>query len=420
MLPYFTAPRNPLAWGAIVLTTSLAAPAAQTRGALPTAAPAERLDLLTFAQGAIPLSIGGAGAKLGADFETAVRIADGDPSPFVIVDGAPADADTEFVYQLPALTTFDRFAVPNVTETPSPSQTFTRTVEVHGSSTSATSGFVLLASATLQTHTARGLVTELTIAGRPAVQWIKVRLAGGITVMRPSSSFQFSEIIGNGVQGSPELATHFQGAWRTGANRLRLTQRGPVVSGCYDTSGVLNGTVTGNILRATGVSRADKTPSAFVLSVAADGAVRGVRSSNNSPFRLYTVASAPAGDGPSCPEPPAPALGCGSVIHGINFAFDSADIRPESAAVLTELFNGLRADASSKVLIEGHTSSEGTDEYNLQLSDRRARAVVADLVKRGLASQRLTAMGLGESRPLATNNDESGRALNRRVEVKCQ
>jgi outer membrane protein OmpA-like peptidoglycan-associated protein len=181
----------------------------------------------------------------------------------------------------------------------------------------------------------------------------------------------------------------------------------------------LNGTVTGNILRATGISRSDKTPSAFLLSVAADGAIRGVRSSNNGPFRLYTVAPA-VGDGPDCPAPPPPALGCGSVIHGINFAFDSADIRPESDAVLAELFNGLRADQSAKVLIEGHTSSEGTDEYNLKLSDRRAAAVVADLVTRGLPSQRLTAAGLGESRPIATNNDESGRALNRRVEVKCQ
>jgi outer membrane protein OmpA-like peptidoglycan-associated protein len=399
---------------------SIATLRAQSRGGQAVSPPPERIDLLTFAQGAIPVSIGGAGAKLGADFEAAVRSADGDPTPFVIVDGAPAYADTEFVYQLPALTTFDRFAVPNVTETPSPSQTFTKTVEVHGSSTSASSGFTLLASAVLETHKTRGLVTDLKVVAKPGVRWVKVRLVGGIDVMRPTSSFQFSEIVGNGTQATPELATHFQGTWRTGANRLRLTQRGPVVSGCYDTSGVLNGTVTGNILRATGISRSDNRPSAFVLSVSADGAIRGVRSSNNSPFRLYTVATAGAGDGPECPAPPSPALGCGSVIHGINFGFDSAEIRPESNAVLAELFNGLNADPSSKVLIEGHTSSEGTDQYNLQLSDRRARAVVADLVKRGLATQRLTAVGLGESRPIATNNDESGRTLNRRVEVKCQ
>ena len=52
--------------------------------------------------------------------------------------------------------------------------------------------------------------------------------------------------------------------------------------------------------------------------------------------------------------------------------------------------------------------------------ERRAQAVVADLIGRGLASQRLSAVGIGERRPIATNNDESGRSLNRRVEVKCQ
>jgi OOP family OmpA-OmpF porin len=145
-----------------------------------------------------------------------------------------------------------------------------------------------------------------------------------------------------------------------------------------------------------------------------------VRSSNRAPFRFYTVAPAGSGTGFECRDPSPPTLGCGSVIHGITFAFDSAEIRPESGAVLTALHNGLRANKSAKILIEGHTSNEGTDAYNLALSERRAQAVVADLTKRGLAAARLAAAGIGESRPIATNVDESGRSLNRRVEVKCQ
>ena len=74
----------------------------------------ERIDYLTFAQGAVPLSIGGSGAKLGAGFEHAVRVTDGDPTAFTVVNAAAAETDTEFLYQLPAPTTFDRFAVPNV------------------------------------------------------------------------------------------------------------------------------------------------------------------------------------------------------------------------------------------------------------------------------------------------------------------
>jgi OmpA-OmpF porin, OOP family len=380
----------------------------------------ERIDYLTFAQGAVPVGIGGVGATLGADFERAVRITDGDPTPFSVISGAAADAATEFVYALPALTTFDRFAVPNVLETPSPAVTFTRLVEIHGSTTSPTEGFVLLAAATLQRHKARGMLTELTIAARRPVRWVKVRLVGGLDVLTPTSSFEFSEIVGNGSQETPDLATNFGGVWRTQANRMELTQRGPVVSGCYDRTGDLAGTVTGNILRATGLDRSDKTPSHFILSVASDGSLRGVRSTNRGPFRLYTVASASAGSKSACTQPAAPALGCGSVIHGISFAFDSAEIRPESAGVLEELFRGLRSEKSSAILIEGHTSSEGTEEYNQSLSERRAQAVVAELVRRGLARDRVSAVGIGERRPLASNDDESGRSLNRRVEAKCR
>jgi outer membrane protein OmpA-like peptidoglycan-associated protein len=249
---------------------------------------------------------------------------------------------------------------------------------------------------------------------------VKVRLVGGINILQPASFFEFSEIIGHGTQEVPPLATHFAGIWRTQANRVRLVQNGPVVSGCYDSAGDLKGTVTGNILRATGIDRGDKTRSAFVLSVAADGGLQGVRSTNGSPFRLYTLAAAPAGTRVDCGEPPPPALGCGSIIHSILFVFDSAEILPASSAVLDVLFRGLQSDSSVRIAIEGHTSSEGTDDYNERLSQRRAQSVVAELVRRGLPSQRLTAMGVGERRPIATNNDESGRSLNRRVEVTCQ
>ena len=88
--------------------------------------------------------------------------------------------------------------------------------------------------------------------------------------------------------------------------------------------------------------------------------------------------------------------------------------------MLATLFKGLSGDRSASIVIEGHTSSEGTNEYNQSLSERRAQAIVADLVKRGIDQKRLQAVGLGETRPIAPNTDESGRSLNRRVEVKCQ
>ncbi|RPI54019.1 MAG: hypothetical protein EHM55_12055 [Acidobacteria bacterium] len=161
----------------------------------------------------MPVGIGGAGTKLGANFEAAVRITDGDPTAFTVSSRAIADTDTEFVYQLPALTTFDRFAVPNIVETPSPTVTFTKVVEVHGSATSATEGFQMLASATLQTHRSRGLVTELPVTRTLPVRWIKVRLVGGINILQPASSFEFSEIVGNGTQETSPPVTHFSDVW---------------------------------------------------------------------------------------------------------------------------------------------------------------------------------------------------------------
>jgi len=101
------------------------------------------------------------------------------------------------------------------------------------------------------------------------------------------------------------------------------------------------------------------------------------------------------------------------------FDFDSATLRPDAEPILDQLHAALAADPSASIRIEGHTSSEGTEAYNQDLSERRARAVVDELVRRGLEAGRLRSAGLGESRPVAPNDDESGRSLNRRVEVHC-
>jgi hypothetical protein len=381
----------------------------------------QRIDYLTFAQGAVPLSLGGASVALGAGFEEALRAIDGSPVGFTLTDKPGGhETDTEFVYALPAPTVFDRFAVPEIRETPSPNQTFTKTIEIHGSATGPDSGFTLIGRGTLTTHKQRGETTELTVTSKLPVSWVKLRLVGGIQPLRPQMFFEFSEIVGNGTQQRPALADHFRGVWQGRGVLIELRQDGPVVTGCYDRTGRLSGTVAGNILRAAGQNLDDKVESLFILSVAPDGVLRGVASTNKGPFRMYTGGRAAGGARPACAEPPPPVLGCGAIIHGIGFGFDSAEIRPDSEPVLARLYEGLRSDPSGAVTIEGHTSSEGSLDYNLKLSERRAQSVVADLVRRGIAKGRLAAAGIGEARPIATNDDESGRSLNRRVEVRCR
>jgi OOP family OmpA-OmpF porin len=406
-----------VAAGVVVFASLVSAGAQRPAGPL---AP-ERIDYLTFAQGAVPIAVRGAGAKLGASFDQAIRAVDGDPAGFVLTL-KPGDAatDIEFIYHLPAPTRFDRFAIPNVLETPSPSATFTRQIEVHGSAAGPEDGYVLLGSGTLATHKARGEVTELTVRSNAPVRWVKLRLLGGLQVSEPQTFFEFSEIIGNGTQQTPAMSEAFHGVWKGRGVLVELRQDGPVVSGCYDTDGQLTGTVTGSILKALGRSQGGRIQSAFVLSVSDDGALRGVRSANRAPFGLYAGETAPAGSAPKCPPPPPASLGCGSVVHGITFEFDSAAIRPESEPVIARLVDGLRNDPSGAIAVEGHTSSEGSDEYNQRLSEQRAQAVVASLVKRGSEAKRLTAVGVGEKQPIASNNDENGRSLNRRVEIRCR
>jgi OOP family OmpA-OmpF porin len=350
-------------------------------------------------------------------FKTEIASIDGDPRGFVFASKAPADATVEFVYRLPAQTTFERLAVPNVLETPSPAQTFTRKVDVLGSSVGPDGPFELLGSATLTTHAAKGQFTELNMTEPRAVDWIMLRLGGGIEVRQDEMFYEFTEIIGNGEQAPMRLSDTFSGAWKGRGVKLTLTQDGAVVVGCYDRNGELAGTIDGSILRARGVSPDDGIESLFVLQMH-DGAITGVRSTNGAPFHRY-VGTPTDDSGTRCAKPVAPTLGCGAVVHAIRFDYDSANIRPESAAVLDALADGLKSASARRVRIEGHTSSEGDDAYNQGLSERRAQAVIDALLARGLPEGSLIGAGRGEAVPIATNDDETGRSLNRRVEVVC-
>ena len=104
-------------------------------------------------------------------------------------------------------------------------------------------------------------------------------------------------------------------------------------------------------------------------------------------------------------------------MDGIYFDFDQANIQPESRPTLQGAAKILKENPGISVEIQGHTDSRGSDAYNLRLSDRRAQAVVDYLVRNlGIDAGRLTAKGYGESRPIADNDTDDGRAINRRVD----
>lgn len=105
------------------------------------------------------------------------------------------------------------------------------------------------------------------------------------------------------------------------------------------------------------------------------------------------------------------------IFHTILFDTARAEIKPESQAQLAEMAAYLQANPGLRVMIVGHTDNQGGIDFNLDLSRRRAAAVVAALTARGIAGSRLVPQGVGMAAPMATNDSEDGRSRNRRVEM---
>jgi outer membrane protein OmpA-like peptidoglycan-associated protein/tetratricopeptide (TPR) repeat protein len=112
------------------------------------------------------------------------------------------------------------------------------------------------------------------------------------------------------------------------------------------------------------------------------------------------------------------AVGSKIILKNIFFDFDKATLRPESTNELERLTKLLNDVPTLKIEISGHTDSKGADEYNKSLSNNRAKAVLDYLVKAGISAGRLTSVGFGEEQPIATNDTDEGRQLNRRTEFK--
>lgn len=105
-------------------------------------------------------------------------------------------------------------------------------------------------------------------------------------------------------------------------------------------------------------------------------------------------------------------------LYGVEFDFDSANVKSSSDAQIAEIAGYLKANADVGALVVGHTDATGKFDYNRDLSERRAAAVVAKLTdEHGIAAERLFAVGVGPAAPTATNRTEEGRARNRRVEI---
>jgi len=134
------------------------------------------------------------------------------------------------------------------------------------------------------------------------------------------------------------------------------------------------------------------------------------------------VAAAPTPPPPAAvapaPDPPRPApkdFAAVDALKPIFFEFDKYDIRPNDRKVLDANAEWLKANANQLVLIEGHCDERGTNEYNLGLGERRARATMNHLVNQGVQASRITIVSYGEERPICSEKTEACWQRNRRA-----
>jgi peptidoglycan-associated lipoprotein len=149
-----------------------------------------------------------------------------------------------------------------------------------------------------------------------------------------------------------------------------------------------------------------------------------------APSAAPSPAPAPAPSSPSAPPaPPAPAAAAPAqaprpvpkefmavaALKEVYFDFDKYDIRPEDAKTLDTNATWLKSNGDNLVLIEGHCDERGTNEYNLALGERRAKATMNYLVSQGIQANRITIISYGEERPVCTEKTEACWAKNRRA-----
>jgi outer membrane protein OmpA-like peptidoglycan-associated protein len=239
----------------------------------------------------------------------------------------------------------------------------------------------------------------------------------------------FTDLRGYGEQEPREAAPdEFTGVFLTGGggagpdgNRIELRQDGALVVGCRQSGGAvreLAGGIENGILK---ILARDGIPSLFVID--GQGRLRGVEVRRSFGRTVGTRGGNPVdcavlrGESDNGVVQAIDACET-AAVYGVDFDVDSDRLRPDAAPALEEILAALEARPAATVTIEGHTDSDASDAYNRELSARRAASVVAWLVGRGVVASGLSAVGRGESDPVADNASTAGKAANRRGEVE--
>ena len=313
--------------------------------------------------------------------------------------------------------------------------------------------FILYGSATSQHEVLDQIVSGeagkgkrkvFTIEKPTEVRWLRLLI---VSNWGNPSHTQVMELEGH---GEPLDAVHqerpIEGIYSSNYGLMRLQQSGNYVVGCYEAdNGLLAGRTNGRLLKFRWWEDGPNAGTALMV-LSADGRhLNGLWYERGRMKGSWYGSRVTDRQGPECKVPMLDALvksvyeagmsepmaeigqeksleqeGAPVTLPAIYFASDSAEITRESDKRLERCWSAIQTSPYKKIVIEGHTDSTHTQEYNLELSRRRALAVAEWLIEQGLDANQVETRAYGESRPVADNKTEAGRALNRRVDILLQ
>ncbi len=384
-------------------------------------------DLFAFAAGTQIVS-STAGDIYGATYSPYSLIDESTSTEWMVEAAAPASV----VLELAERTSLTRLAFDsdgmNIDEKSA------KSIRVEVSDTSPTSGYKLVLEAALKMAANN---QEFTLPADTVGRWVKITAQGSFD----SDYLALVAVHGYGKQLTsdarlPDLTGSYEGASGWGVVRLKHT--GTRAVGCYEyLEGVIAGGTEGRVLKAEMVEQSPSGPQKLIglfTFASADkrlvGLVRNADSDKESALYSFYTAEKTGPDTGQCPQIAdwggnAAKSQLSSKLErdgrarldGINFDFNSNVIRAESKPLLDSVAAILKEHDDWQVTLEGHTDNIGGSGFNKELSTRRAAAVKAYLAGAGVSEARLASAGFGFEKPVATNDTQTGRAENRRVEI---